>query len=120
MSIRILVVDDNRDFAESLADVLELKGYQVDMAFTGEESLRKTKERDYDIIFMDIRLPGKKGVDCLLEIRSFKPSAKVIMMTAYSSEQLLDRAVEMGAWKVLKKPFEIEPVLKLLESAAAS
>lgn len=111
----ILVVDDDRDFAESLADALELVGHEVMLAFSGEEAVKIFRENDFDITFMDVKLPGKNGVESFFEMRRIKPSARVIMMTGYSVPQLLEQAIENGAWDVLHKPLEMRRVLKMVE-----
>ena len=113
--LRVFIVDDDRDFAESLALLIEGRGHQVELALSGEEAIAKFREQDFDITFMDVRLPGKNGTESLLEIRKFKPSARVVMMTGYSVEQLLEQAVEHGAWGVLDKPIDAHQVLGMLE-----
>lgn len=113
--IRILVVDDDQDFAESLADVLKEHECQVDLAFTGEDAIERFRQTDYDITFMDVVLPNKNGVESFLEIRNLKPDACVIMMTGFSVEQLLDEALEEGAWDVLHKPLDMADVLRDIE-----
>jgi DNA-binding NtrC family response regulator len=111
----ILVVDDDRDFAESLADALELVGHDVMLSFSGEEAIRTFSENDFDITFMDVKLPGKNGVESFFEMRRIKPDARVIMMTGYSVPQLLEQAVENGAWDIVHKPLEMQRVLKMVE-----
>jgi len=113
--LRIFIVDDDRDFAESLADILKDEGHDVDLAFDGESAIARISERDYDITFMDVRLPGMNGVESFFEIRRVNPQAKVVMMTAYSVEQLLAQAIEHGAMGVLRKPFAIPQMLAVLE-----
>ncbi len=112
--LKILVVDDDKDFAESMADILELEGHEVQLAFSGEEAIGKFKEEDYDITFMDIKLPGKNGVESFLEIRKFKPHANVAMMTAFSVDELLEEAVGNGAIGVLNKPFDMQGVIEMV------
>jgi two-component system response regulator HydG len=114
-TLRVFIVDDDQDFAESLALLIEGRGYQVEVAFSGEEAIAKFREQDFDITFMDVRLPGKNGTESFLEIRKFKPSARVVMMTGYSVEQLLEQAVEHGAWGVLDKPIDVHQLLEMLE-----
>ncbi|NLE37315.1 MAG: response regulator [Pirellulaceae bacterium] len=111
---RILIVDDDRDFAEGLADVLLPHGFDVELAFSAEDALTKFIEGNFDVTFMDVRLPGKNGVESFLEIRARKPHARVIMMTGYSVEQLLEQAVAGGAWAILHKPLNPERILRLL------
>jgi two-component system response regulator HydG len=112
---RVFIVDDDRDFAESLALLIEGRGYEVELAFSGEEAIEKFGQRDFDITFMDVKLPGMDGVESFIEIHKLKPSARVVMMTGYSVEQLLERAVEQGAWGVLHKPIDVYRVLEMLE-----
>ncbi len=113
--LKILVVDDDQDFAESLTLVLEGRGYVVEVAHTGEEAIRKFRDNDFDISFMDVKLPGKNGVESFMAIRKFKPDARVVMMTGYSVEQLLDEALENGAWGVLHKPLDMKKFLSMIE-----
>lgn len=111
----ILVVDDDRDFGESLADALELVGHDVMLAYSGEEAVRLFGNYDFDITFMDVKLPGKNGVESFFEMRRLKPGARIVMMTGYSVPQLLEQAVENGAWDILHKPLEMHKVLGMVE-----
>lgn len=113
--LNILVVDDDQDFSESLTMVLESRGYAVEVAHTGEEAIRKFQDTNFDIAFMDVKLPGKDGVESFMEIHQFRPDARVVMMTGYSVEQLLDKAVENGAWGVLHKPLDMEKFFSIIE-----
>jgi DNA-binding response OmpR family regulator len=113
--LRIFIVDDDRDFAESLAEVLTGNGHQVEMCFDGESAVRLFREKEFDITFMDVKLPHQNGVESFFEIRKIRPRARVVMMTAYSVEQLLQQAVEHGAIGVLRKPFDLPRLLSMLE-----
>ncbi len=111
----ILIVDDDRDLAESLADVLEARGYAVELAASGEEGVARFRQRDFDLVFTDVKLPGMNGVESFFAFRKIKPDAKVVMMTGFSVEQLLVQAIENGALAVLHKPFAIPDILAVLE-----
>ena len=104
------------DFAEGLAETLEIEGHEVEIANSGEEAIARFKEKDFDLTFMDVKLPGKNGVESFLEIRALKPEARVMMMTGYSLQHLLDEAMDGGALGVLKKPFDIDAVVELVSS----
>ncbi len=104
-SLRILIVDDDVDFAAAQAEVIEAEGYDVECAHTGGEAVARFRENDFDIAFMDVKLPDMNGVESLFEIRRLKPDAKVMMMTGFSVELLPQQAVEGGAFGVLQKPF---------------
>ncbi len=116
-ALNIFIVDDDQDFAESLADILTGAGHHVELCFDGETAIRKFCEKKYDITFMDVKLPGKNGVESFFEIRKIRPQAKVVMMTAYSVEQLVAQAIEQGALGLLRKPFDTSRMLEMLEDA---
>lgn len=113
---KILIVDDNKDFAHSLKEAFEENGHQVDLAYSGEEAMDMFFRGDYHITFMDIKLPGMDGVESFLNIRKKKPDARVTMMTGYQMKRLVSKSIEHGAVKVLRKPFGIEDALDLIES----
>jgi two-component system response regulator HydG len=115
-SLRILVVDDDTDFAETLGDILEGRGHNVEVAHDGETAVRVFGERHFDLCFLDVSLPGRNGVDSFVEMRKLRSDARVVMMTGFSVEDLLARAVEEGAWAVLHKPLDAARVLAMLES----
>jgi two-component system, NtrC family, response regulator HydG len=117
MTCRVFVGDDDRDHAESMADLLELHGYEVAMAHSGEEALARLSSLDFDVALMDVKLPGIDGVEAFLEMRKAKPAAPVIMMTGFSVEQSLARAIAGGAAGVLHKPFAIGELLQAIERA---
>lgn len=114
-SLRILVVDDDIDHADSLADLFRLEGHTVDVAYSATEAISTYLSRDFDIAFMDVVMPGMNGVESFLEIRRSKPNAKIYMMTGYSVEDLLRQATENGALGVLNKPMDPAKVAAALE-----
>ena len=116
MSCRIFVVDDDRDHAESLAEILELRGYTAEIACSGEEAVERFRVADFDLVLMDVKLPGMNGVETFFAFRELRPDARVIMMTGFSVEQLLRQAVEHGALGVMHKPFSAEDLLATVEN----
>jgi len=115
-SLNIFIVDDNKDLAEGMAMLLQIEGHRVTLAYSGEQALKIFKQQDFDITFMDVKMPGMNGVESFFEIRKIKPDAKVMMMTAYSVKELLQQAIDGGAMGVLDKPVEPEKIKKILES----
>ncbi len=115
--LRIFVVDDDADVADSLADVLELSGHEVTTAYGSAEAIEIFQKQDFDLAFMDVMMPGKNGVESFIEIKKFKPDVKVVMMTGFSVQHLLDQAIEEGAAGVLHKPVAVEDVLTMLENS---
>ena len=115
--MRILLVDDNEDFLDSTKDVLEDEGFEVITASSGEEAVRKVQSQPFDIVLMDIKMPGLNGVESLIEMKKRSPHIKVIMCTAYIVNGLIRQALEEGAYAVLNKPFEMDVLLRTIESS---
>lgn len=113
---RVLIVEDDPDFAESLMIALGVRNCHVDIARTGEEAISKFQSGPYDIAFMDIKLPGKNGVESLAEIRNFCPAAYIVMMTGFSEASLLDRARKAGAVDILRKPFRLKEMFEYIDN----
>ena len=116
--VLILVVDDEFGDRETLKGILEDKGYRVATAKDGTEALNMVRGRHYDIIFLDIRLPDMNGVETFERVKEIDPQAVVIMMTGYSEEDLVKRAVSKGAYTCIRKPFDMAAVLVLVENIA--
>ena len=110
----ILVVDDQFSDRETLKTILEDKGYRVATAKDGTEAIEMVKSRHYDIIFLDVRLPGMDGVETFEQVKKIDPEATVIMMTGYTEEDLVKRAVSEGAYTCIYKPFDMEKVIGLV------
>jgi two-component system response regulator HydG len=118
--MRILIVDDDRDHAESIADVLATRQCEVDLAFSGEDGVAKFRETPFEIVFMDVKLPGIDGVEAFFQCRKIRPQAKIMLMTGYSLEQLVARALGDGALGVLRKPFAMDEILDMLQGTTTS
>ena len=111
----ILVVDDVRSMRVTLGGILEDKGHNVVMAEDGYQAIEAVKNNTFDVIFIDIKMPGINGVQTFREIKKIDNKAVVIMMTAYSVEDLLKEAVEEGAYATVYKPFDLEKIIAVIE-----
>jgi len=116
--ILILVVDDTFSDREMLKVMLENKGYRVATAMDGIEAIRMVKSKHYDIIFLEARLPGMDGVDTFERVKKIDPEVTVIMMTGYTGDDLVKRAISHGAYTCIYKPFDMEQVITLVEGIA--
>lgn len=113
-SLRVLVVDDDRDLAESLEMALQGRGHRVEVANSGEDAVARFANEPFDIAFLDVRLPGINGVEALRRIRKLRPDARVVMITGYSAEENLHSARDHGALGVLRKPFSLQKLFEYL------
>ena len=113
----ILIVEDNEDFALTIADVLRKKKYEVKPVVTGEEGREYVRNHLVDLVLLDIRLPGKSGLEVIRELKDLDPDIVVIMMTAFADIEPAIEAMKMGAFDYLVKPFDLEE-LRLVVSKA--
>ena len=114
----ILVVDDDTALAEGIADVLDAKGYKVSVANDGFIALDLVKKDPFNIVLMDIRMPGINGVETYRRIKGIRPGIKVILMTAYSTEDLVEEAIHEGVCQVMDKPIDLDGLIALIETLA--
>ncbi len=110
----ILVVDDNTGLCKTMSFVLDHKGYDVATAKDGLEAIERVKERPFDMIFMDIKMPYMNGVEAYKNIKKMRPDSLVVMMTAYAVEVLVEEVRQEGAYTILYKPLDMDNVLKLI------
>lgn len=113
--VLILVVDERFADREALKAILEDRGYRVATARDGVEAIDMVKSQHYDIIFLDVRLPDMDGVETFEQVKKIDPKATVIMMSGYTEEELVSRAVREGAYACIYKPFDMEKVIALVE-----
>jgi CheY-like chemotaxis protein len=98
------------------ADYVEMHGHAVTIASNGKEAVDSFRKSDFDIAFMDVRMPVMNGVDSFMEIRSFRPAAKVVLMTGLR-EPIVQKALDSEAMGLLQKPFEATALLANVERA---
>jgi two-component system alkaline phosphatase synthesis response regulator PhoP len=116
MSSRILLVEDEPGLVLTLSDLLAAEGYTVESAADGPSGLRRATSESFDLVLLDVMLPGKNGFDVVRELRQQGKDVPVLMLTAKS--QLVDRVVglKLGADDYLTKPFEPEELLARVEA----
>jgi DNA-binding NtrC family response regulator len=113
----ILIVDDDIGMIETLSDILLDMEYDVASSNDGYKAIDMIKEKKYDFALMDIKMPGINGVETFKEIHRIRPETKVIMMTAYSVEELIKEALEGGAFNIIYKPLDIKKIIDIIEKA---
>jgi two-component system, NtrC family, response regulator HydG len=109
--LRILVVDDDKDNADSLGELFQLEGHDVRVVYSGEAAIHAYLKADFDFGFIDVMMPGMNGVESFMEIRKLKPKANVFMMSGYSVEELLRQAMSHGARGMFSKPVDPQTLL---------
>jgi two-component system response regulator HydG len=117
MRLRILVVDDDHDFAASLSELLESYGHEVAIAHSGAEAVEIFRQCYFDFTLLDVKMEGMDGAESCAAFRRLRPHAKIMLMTGYNVRALVRQAMEHGALGVLHKPIDLELLLEALESA---
>ncbi|MDP9268695.1 MAG: sigma-54 dependent transcriptional regulator [Acidobacteriota bacterium] len=115
----ILIIDDEAAIRESLETLLDLEGYALETAETGEEGLARLAARPFDLILLDFALPDMNGLEVLAEIRDRDPQLAVIMITAYGTVENAVRAVQAGATNFIQKPWDNEKLLADVRATVA-
>jgi DNA-binding NtrC family response regulator len=114
---RVLIIDDEAAIRESLETLLALEGFIVETAVNGEEGLERIEQNFYDLVLLDLALPGKSGLEILPLIRERNPSLPVIMITAYGKVDNVVDAIRSGAQNFVQKPWDNEKLLADIRSA---
>jgi len=114
---KLLVVEDDAGMRELLADVLNRAGFQMAFAETGEAALEAARRDTFDLVLLDVWLPGMNGIDVLAELRRMGVTARVIVMTGDNTPETLMRAVEQQAYRCLAKPFTPTALLEMIQHA---
>src|SRR5690606_9623216 len=114
MNSSVLIVDDDPYMVRTLCDVLRRRGYRTRGVHSGEEAVAVAEEQSWSAVVMDIRMAGMNGVETFRALRDRDPRVRVILMTAYSSPDLLREAEDAGVRRVLAKPFAIPELLETL------
>ena len=113
----VLIIDDEAEIRESLQTLLELEGFEIETASAGEEGLLRIGERAFDLVLLDLALPGRNGMDILSEIRTHDTQLPVIMITAYGTVENAVRAMQAGATNFVQKPWDNEKLLADVRAA---
>jgi DNA-binding response OmpR family regulator len=115
--IRVLIVDDEKDFTELLSERLETRGFKTSIAFDGNEAISRLKEENADVVLLDVMMPGKSGVETLKEIKNSWPITEVIMLTGHGAVETAIEGMKLGAYDYLIKPTKTEDLSQKITSA---
>jgi len=115
MSYRILYAEDEDQTRSIVTDELRRAGYVVDTAADGEEAIRTLESASYDLVLLDIRMPGKSGIDVLRFLRERNLRPRIIMLTAVEEISIAIRSMKLGANDYVTKPFRLEELFNAIE-----
>jgi len=113
----VLIVDDEQEFRDMTIKRLNKRNLQCEGAENGEQALESIKKGDFDVVLLDVKMPGMGGVETLKEIKRMKPLIEVVMLTGHASVESGIDGMKLGAFDYLMKPMELEPLLEKLKDA---
>jgi two-component system, OmpR family, response regulator CpxR len=119
MHIRVLLVDDEKDFVDVLAERLENRGFQVRTAGSGDEALALLKEAQSDVVVLDVLMPGMGGMEALEEIKKLNPLIEVMMLTGHATIDTAIDGLKLGAYDYLMKPTDTDDLVSKILRAYA-
>lgn len=115
MAKSILAIDDETMILDAMKIIFEEMGFEVTVCSDSRAGIAEALRKDHDLIVVDIRMPALNGAEVTEEIRRGRPDARILIVTAFPSDPLVQRALDAGAFALLKKPFEIAKVLDFLK-----
>jgi len=116
-TFRVLLVDDEKEFVETLVKRLEKRKLSVAAVNGGREAIELMKKTAFDVVVLDVRMPDMDGISTLKEIKRIQPSVEVIMLTGHANMEVAMQGMELGAFDYLMKPMDIDELLYKLQDA---
>ena len=114
---RILIIDDDKAVQTVLAEILRQDGYDLLFAYNGIEAIRILKNEPVDVVFLDVRLPGKGGIEVLEEIKAEWNEVEVVLISGHATVETAVKAIKLGAYDCLEKPLDMSRVLTIARNA---
>ncbi len=114
---RVLVIDDEIDFVETIVKRLRDRGLEAEGALSGPEGLQILENKDFDVIVLDVKMPRMNGIETLREIKKKKPLVEVIMLTGHGSVESGIQGLQLGAFNYVMKPVPLNELLKQMTQA---
>ena len=115
--MKILIVDDEHEFATTLAERLQLRDFDTTVAYTGKDALSITSSTTFDVVLLDLKMPDMSGLEVLEKIKARDPSVEVIMLTGHGSTARSLNGMDRGAFDYLMKPVELSELIIKIKQA---
>jgi len=116
---KVLIVDDEAELRDNLAEILAEEGFRVATAVDGDQALEKASRERFDVVLLDLIMPGKDGMEVLAGLRRISPVSRVIIITAYATVDSAVKAIRKGAVDYVTKPFTIDELLVTIKRVLA-
>jgi DNA-binding NtrC family response regulator len=117
--IRLLLVDDERDFVNILAKRIRRRNIDVAKAYSGAEAIQALRGQQFDVVVLDLKMEDMDGIEVLKMLKIMDPRLAVIMLTGHGSAEAAEQGIKLGAFDYLTKPYEMEELIKKIMAAYA-
>ena len=115
--LKVLMVDDEVVFCENMAKLLNTRGYQVKAVNEGEEAIRILKSEVYDVVVLDLKMPGMNGIDIMRKLKELDIPSQVIILTGHGCVDTAMEAVKLGAFDYIPKPCEVDELSEMINNS---
>jgi CheY-like chemotaxis protein len=112
---KVLIVDDEPGIRELFVDALSARGYEVFAAAEGNSAIAVAERENPDLAFVDIRMPGMDGVELLERLKAMSDTIRVVMITGHGRDGAVERAMQVGTFACLMKPFSVKDIIEMAE-----
>lgn len=119
MALRVLFVDDEEDLVSTVVERLELRGIEAAGAVSGEQALALIEKQPFDVVLLDVRMPGLGGLDVIKRIKQSHPELEVVLLSGHGAREDVETGLRLGAFDYLQKPVDLENIIAILHRAAA-
>jgi DNA-binding response OmpR family regulator len=115
--IKVLLVDDEVEFVDTLGQRLKMRGLSVDIVYDGEQALSFVRKIEPDVIVLDLKMPGLYGIEVLKEVKKLKPNVQVIILTGHGTDKDEVEAKQLGSFDFMRKPADIDLLVAKIKEA---
>ena len=119
MALRVLFVDDEEELVSTVTERLDLRGIDATGAVSGEEALILIEQKPFDVVVLDVRMPGLGGLNVIKRIKQSHPELEVILLSGHGAKEDVETGLRLGAFDYLQKPVDLENIIAILHRAAA-
>jgi DNA-binding NtrC family response regulator len=116
-ALRVLFVDDEEELVSTVVERLDLRGIDATGAMSGEEALTRIEEKPFDVVVLDVRMPGLGGFDVIKRIKHSHPDLEVILVSGHGAKEAEETGLSLGAFDYLQKPVDLEDLIGILHRA---
>ncbi|MBD3299626.1 MAG: response regulator [candidate division Zixibacteria bacterium] len=118
--LKVLLVDDEEELVAPLIERLKLRDYEAVGVLDGAEAIEMVKEREFDVVVLDVKMPGLGGLEVMRQIKAVRPDLAIILLTGRGSSKESDIGIEQGAYDYLIKPIDIKDLIRKMNDAVAA